>query len=127
MSKGNPLQKSKKQTKKEESLKRAKSLRALGYKIDKNGNVVTDEWNSSTFHNASCDCDTCFLPGYLWLEKKATMESSGDSKGTQRKHSTVFHVDKYGKRVESAQHKDHNKSECSKSCLLYTSPSPRDS
>ena len=43
MSKGKPLQKSKKQAKKEKALKRAKSLRALGYKIDKNGNVVTDE------------------------------------------------------------------------------------
>ena len=113
MSKGKPLQKSKKQA------KRAKSLKALGYKIDKNGNVVTDEWNSSTFHNASCDCETCFLPGYMWLEKKATMESSGDTKGTQRKHSTVFHVDKYGKRVESATHKDHSKSECSKSSTTY--------
>ena len=119
MSKGKPLQKSKKQAKKEKALKRAKSLRALGYKIDKNGNVVTDEWNSSTFHNASCDCDTCFLPGYMWLEKKATMESSGDTKGTQRKHSTVFHVDKYGKRVESAGHKDHSESECSKSSTTY--------
>ena len=113
MSKGNPLQKSKKKA------RQAKSLKALGYKIDKEGNVVTDEWNSSSFHSASCDCDTCFLPGYMWLQLQATIEQSNGNGGVSRKQSTVYHVDKYGKRVENAKHKDHSKSECSKSSTTY--------
>ncbi len=110
MARGNSAARS--QLKQEQKVKaRSKSLKALGYKLDKNNNVVVDPW--LTAHNNECDCDTCILPNLLRWQKDATLEIiSKKTKGrVHRKGATVHHVDKNGVKVPMNS-KEHHHDTC---------------